>query len=235
MSDAKTIDGLKKAWQEARNNAASKNAGTGSASMDRWLNKLNKPKINWRAELRKFVAQVFDQLDYAYSNKRYIWQDMHLPGPKEADTGSYTNVVIAIDTSGSISDDTLSKFASELLKLFKMYSIQKCHIIWCDSEISSVQTFDVDSTFDIKKLKPTGGGGTSFKPPFKWVDDNIIKKGKVPAFFIYFTDAYGDAPHTTEYKIKTYERRILWVITENDSAENIKFGKKIFIDKIPDN
>lgn len=233
MGDAKTTDELRKVWQDKRNDAAAKNAGTGSVSLDRWLRGLNKPKINWRAELRKFVAQVFDQLDYAYSNKRFIWQDMHLPGPREADTGSYENVIIAIDTSGSISDDTLGKFASELAKLFKMYNIRKCHIIWCDSEISSVQTFDIDSSFNIQKLHPTGGGGTSFKPPFKWVQDNIIRKGKIPAFMIYFTDAYGEAPNPGEYGIRSYDKRILWVITENDNADHLKFGKKIFIDKLP--
>lgn len=233
INDAKNVDQLKKVWQDIRNNAASKNAGSGSASLDRWLRKVNRPKINWRAELTKFIAQIFDELDYAYSNKRYIWQDMHLPGPHAADKSTYENVVIAIDTSGSITDDTLGKFASEMLKLFKMYSIKKCHIIWCDSEISSVQTFDVDSSFKIDRLKPTGGGGTSFKPPFEWVEKNIIKKGKVPAFFIYFTDAYGEAPSTSQYRLRTYMNRVLWVITENDSADNIKFGKKIFIDKLP--
>jgi len=183
--------------------------------------------------LKKFVAQVFDQLDYGFFNKRFIAGGDYLPGPKLADTGSYENVVIAIDTSGSISDDTLGKFASEMLKLFKLYSIKKCHIVWCDSEISSVQTFDVDSTFKIEKLKPSGGGGTSFKPPFKWIQQNILKKGKTPAFVIYFTDAFGDAPTPGEYGIRGYHNRVLWVVTENDNADHIKFGKKIYIDKIP--
>jgi predicted metal-dependent peptidase len=227
-------DQLKKVWQDVRNNAAVKNAGTGSVSLDRWLRKLNKPKINWRAELKKFVATVYDELDYQYSNRRFIWQNMHLPGPFEADKGSYQNVIIAIDTSGSISDDTLGKFASEMLKLFKQYNILQCHVVWCDDEITNVQTFDVaDKSFNLNKLQPKGGGGTSFKPPYKWVQQNILKKGKVPAFMIYFTDAFGDAPSIGEYGIRSYHNRVLWVITENDSATNIKFGKKLFIDKMP--
>jgi predicted metal-dependent peptidase len=233
LGDIKDPAELAKKWADIRNNAASKNAGSGSASMDRWLRKVNKPKINWRAELKKFIKQVYDQIDYGFFNKRFIGRDMYLPGPKEADTGSYENVIIAIDTSGSISDDTLGKFASEMAKLFKQYNIKKCHIIWCDSEISSIQTFDVNAGFDIGKLKPTGGGGTSFKPPFEWVQKNVIKKGKVPAFFIYFTDAFGEAPSIGEYGIRSYAARVLWVITENDNADNIKFGKKIYIDKLP--
>lgn len=237
IEDATTTEELEKKWQDIRNNAASKNAGTGSSSLDRWLRKLNKPKINWRAELKKFVAQVYDELDFAYSNKRFIWQDMHLPGPREADKSSYQNVVIAIDTSGSISEDTLGKFSSEMLKLFKTYNILTCYVIWCDSDIpkkGGVQVFDVaDKSFKLDKLRPVGGGGTSFKPPFKWVQENIVKKGKVPAFMIYFTDAYGDAPSAGEYGIRAYANRVLWVITENDDASNIKFGKKLYIDKMP--
>lgn len=227
-------DQLRKIWQEVRNSAAVKNAGTGSASFDRWLRKVGKPKVNWRAELKKFVATVYDELDYKYFNKRFISQDLYLPGAQAADVSTYQNVIVAIDTSGSISDDTLAKFAGELLKLFKTYSVLNCYVIWCDSEISSVQTFErADKSFKISELKPTGGGGTSFKPPFKWVQDNIIKKGKIPAFMLYFTDAYGDAPNIGQYGIKSYHNRVLWVITENDSATNLTFGKKLFIDKMP--
>lgn len=243
ISESETGEELEKAWTNVRNNAAAKNAGTGSASLDRWLRKLNKPRINWRAELKKFVAQVYDELDYAYSNKRFIWQDMHLPGPQLADKSSYQNVVIAIDTSGSIGDDTLAKFATEMLKLFKQYSIYTCYVIWCDDRIpgypgneykkGGVQKFDIaDGNFKLEKLQPKGGGGTSFHPPFEWVQQNILKKGKVPAFMVYFTDAYGDAPNVGQYNLRNYANRVLWVITENDDASNIKFGKKIYIDKL---
>lgn len=236
VNGAQGEDALEKVWQETRNNAAAKNPGSGSVSLDRWLRKVNKPKINWRQELKKFVATIFDQLDYAYSNKRYIWQDMHLPGVKEADVSSFSNVVIAIDTSGSIGDDTLAKFGAEILKLFKTYNIQECTVIWCDSSIpkNGVQTFKMaDKSFKLDKLKPVGGGGTSFKPPFKWIQDNLLKKGKNPAFVMYFTDAFGEAPAPGEYGIRNYANRVLWIITENDQAGHLKFGKKIFIDKIP--
>ena len=236
ITDAKSEGELEKMWQDARNSAAVKNAGSGSSSLDRWLRKVNKPKINWRAELRKFIATVFDQLDYAYSNKRYIWQDLHVPGAKEVDTSSFEHVVIAIDTSGSIGEDTLAKFGAEMMKLFKQYKIIDCTVIWCDSDIprDGVQKFKIaDGSFKLDKLKPKGGGGTSFKPPFEWIQKNLLKKGKIPAFVIYFTDAFGEAPGPREYGINNYGTRVMWVITENDQASHLKFGKKIFIDKIP--
>ena len=236
FGDAQTTEELEKKWQDGLSQAAVKHAGTGSSSLDRFLRKVNKPKINWRAELKKFVATVYDQLDYAYSNRRYIWQDIHVPGAKEVDTSSFEHVVIAIDTSGSITEDTLQKFGAEMLKLFKQYKIHDVTVIWCDSQIpkNGVQQFKVaDASFKLDKLRPVGGGGTSFKPPFEWVKNNLLKKGKVPAFMIYFTDAYGEAPNIGEYGIRGYANRVLWVITENDQANHIKFGKKIYIDKLP--
>lgn len=225
---------LEDAWKRIRIDASSNARGTGSASLDRWIRKATKPKVNWKAELKKFVAQIFDQKDYAYFNKRFIGRGDYLPGPRDTDKSTYENVVIAIDTSGSIGDDTLAKFGAEMLKLFKTYAIKKCYVIWCDYSIQSVQEFEVaDNTFKLDKLKPRGGGGTSFVPPFKWIQDNILRKGKTPAFMVYFTDAYGDAPAVGSYGIRGYANRVLWVVIDNDTAVNLRFGKKIFLDKLP--
>jgi len=61
----------------------------------------------------------------------------------------------------------------------------------------------------------------------------MLRKGRVPAFFIYFTDAYGSAPTPSEYGLRSYNQRVMWVITDNDDASSIKFGKKLYIDKMP--
>ena len=105
-------------------------------------------------------------------------------------------------------------------------------VIWCDSEIpkDGIQYFDTKNKFNLNKLEPKGGGGTSFKPPFEWINDNLIKKGKNPAFVIYFTDAYGDAPRKTE--VRKYADRVLWVITGDNDGRHIDFGKKINLTKI---
>ena len=224
---------VKDAWKKIRIDAASNTRGTGSASFDRWIRKTTKPKVNWKAELKKFVSQIFNELNYANFNKRFMARGLYIPGLKRVDKSIFDNVIIAIDTSGSINDVTLGKFGSELESLFKKHKIKKCHIIWCDSEIKSVQTFDTHKQkFKLERLVAKGGGGTSFVPPFVWVQKNILKKGKVPAFFLYFTDAYGDAPKIGQYGVKTYAKRVLWIVTDNLDASNLKFGKKIYLDSM---
>ncbi len=56
----------------------------------------------------------------------------------------------------------------------------------------------------------------------------------MPSFVIYFTDAYGTAPHSKQYSIPMYNQKILWVITENDNPTSITFGEKILLDQNPD-
>ena len=231
IQDAENNTELEKVWDNAIKNAAAKNQGTGSQTMDRWIRKINKPKVNWKIELRNFVNNVYSELEYQYFNKRFILSGDYLPGLNKVDTSTFKNVIITIDTSGSIGEKQLDEFASEFVSIFKTYDIEKCYIIWCDDEISSIQLFkDVDKKFKIDKLKPKGGGGTSFIPPFKWVQDNILKKGSIPAFFIYFTDAYGTAPEISQFNIRSYNKRVLWIISNNDDASNIKFGKKIYLE-----
>ena len=237
LDKAKTEKELEEQWRQLRNNAATKNYGSGSEDFDRWMRGLNKAKVDWKNELRKFVKNTLDKLDFGPWNKRILWRGEYDYGIKDIDSSTFENVVVAIDTSGSITDETLSKFFAELSKIFNSYQyIKNLVVIWCDSDIppKGIQIFNkVDKKFDINRLKPRGGGGTSFRPPFKWIHENLIKKRKQVAFMIYFTDAFGDAPSENEFEIKKYKNRVLWVVTENENPSNLTFGKKILIDKMP--
>jgi len=229
---------LAKQWVDHVKNAA-KSYGSMTPGLDRIIKKIGEPKVNWKNEIQKFVNGIYKKRSLGYFKNRSIHRGDYLPGPKRLDSTSFKEVIIAIDTSASIGDKTLAKFASELKGLFKKYKIKKIHVIWCDSQIKSVQEFkNVDDSFNLDYLKPKGGGGTSFVPPFEWVEKNLISRGKTPAFMLYFTDAEGSAPNVGEYSLAKYNKRVLWVITDTlpDSkyVKDLSFGKKLFIDKIID-
>ena len=235
VAEAQNSTQLEEEWRRIRNDAATKNQGTGSDSFDRWVKSLNSPKVNWRNELRRFVGTILNSWDFAMGNRRFIHAGKYYPGLKEADPDGFEDVVIAIDTSGSISDETLGKFGTELVSLFKEYAIT-AHVIWCDASIpdGGIQHFDLqDKKFALHKLEPKGGGGTSFHPPFMWIKTNLLDKGKNPAFVIYFTDAEGSCPSPMQYGINRYQNKVMWIITQNQEAKEINFGKCIFIDKNP--
>lgn len=232
LGDAKTDDALAEKWREIRIKSHTKLAGSGSQSLARWIGKLIKPKVDWKNELKKFVKEVFDiKYDYRNYSKRFQYQNVFIPGIRMKDENtSVKQAVIAIDTSGSITDDLIGKFASELDSIFKTYKVKFCTLIWCDDAITSVQQFDTRNKFEIKKMKPKGGGGTSFIPPFVYIEKELIRKRQMPSFVIYFTDAYGTFPTRTQNSIQLYNQNVLWVITDNDDAK-VPFGKAIYLDK----
>ena len=237
---------LAKQWTDNVTNAKVKNAGTGSKSMDRRFSKIDKPKVNWKQRLRQFVNSVFAKEPfYGYFNKKFMGQDdpEYLPGIKYPNSEGFRRIVLIIDTSGSITEETLSKFATEFYGILKDKKVLETIFIWCDDEIQGkpdvVPTTEIKSPGEFSKylnsyVHARGGGGTSFIPPFRWIEANLIKKGQTPSFVVYFTDAAGPAPRYSDFSIPTYAKKILWVITDADSAPNITFGEKIFIDKNPD-
>ena len=249
LTGASGSEEVNKMWGEILNNAKTKNgeAGTGSPSLDRWFNKIGKPKINWKRRLMKFMNQCFAaQPRYGYFNKKFIAKDEYLPGMKYPKQEGFRQIVLIIDTSGSIDQNTLSKFASEFYGIFSTKKILQTTVIWCDDRIQKVEIMptkdksgagisktEFENKF-LQRLRPRGQGGTSFIPPFKWIEENIIKKGQIPSFVVYFTDAAGSAPDPRKYGIPAYRDKVLWVITDCESAPHIQFPEKIFIDKNPD-
>lgn len=224
---------LEKMWKETLKSAALRHKGEVGGNMKRFFDTLLKSKINWKVELKRFVANIFNKVKSSIPNRRFVGRGEYIWGEKSK-SSDYKNVVVAIDTSGSIDQKTLNEFGAELQGLFKTYGIQELIVIWCDSEIpkDGIQYFDSKNKFVLNKLEPKGGGGTSFKPPFEWINENLINKGKIPAFVIYFTDAYGDAPSRTY--VKRYADRVLWVITGDNDGRHLDFGKKIHLSDLPD-
>jgi len=247
LEGAKGAGDIDKTWGEILSDAKSKNPGTGSPSLDRWFNKIGKPKVNWKRILLKFMNQCFAaDPKYGYFNKKFIAGGDYLPGMKYPKTEGFRTIVLIIDTSGSISQATLSKFASEFYGIFTTKKIEECIVIWCDDRVQKVErikTKTLSGTISktafeekfLQKLRPSGAGGTSFIPPFKWLETNLIQKtGVIPSFAVYFTDAAGTAPEPNKYSIPLYFKKILWVITDTMTAPHIKFPEKIFLDKNPE-
>ena len=145
---------LAKKWDDLRKKAGRSNtSGEGTLGFDRFIRGLVKPKVNWRNELRNFVSSIFNESDYAYSDRRFTHSGMHMNTLKDIGSGGFEDVVVAIDTSGSIGEAELNTFASELMELFKEYDINDCYIVWCDDAITNIQQVSVgkDNPLDISK------------------------------------------------------------------------------------
>lgn len=177
--------------------------GFGSQSLQRVVDQLVNPKVPWNQYLWSFMDQTArDDYDYNKFNRRYIQYGYYFPSLYSVKMGF---LAIAVDTSGSISVDDLNRFATEINAIKSAYNC-KVLLMYCDARVSEnhVKIFEEE---DELVINPIGGGGTDFRPPFKYIERQGLEDEI--RCMIYFTDglcySYPDEPIFP----------VLWVGTRN--------------------
>ena len=123
-------------------------------------------------------------------------------------------VILAVDTSGSIDQKLLDEFSGEVAEICKMTS-KPLAVLYVDAKVRNVEIFDPE---DHVVMNPKGGGGTDFIPAFDYLEEVDI----VPAVFIYFTDGHCDSfPTEPEYPV-------LWAVYGNKNFQP-PFGETLHI------
>ena len=171
-----------------------KDCGNGSALVDRVLASVGKSTVPWQDVLRSMLTES-SAADYSYRrpSRRFIGRGLYLPSLRVDSLGG---LAIGFDTSGSMTDDDCSKIAAEINAIVSDLNPAFVEVIYCDYTVSSTQRFDVGDTIE---LKPTGGGGTRFKPVF----DHIAESDDHYAGIIYFTDMEGNLDECEEPDVPT--------------------------------
>ncbi|MDF2540754.1 MAG: Protein of unknown function metallopeptidase-related protein [Herbinix sp.] len=118
------------------------------------------------------------------------------------------NVIVAIDISGSISDEEFKQAMKEVLAIVKNYN-HEVTVIECDSDIRHV--YKVKSIKDIKD-RTNKRGSTRFSPVFEYVNHH---KGNL---LVYFTDGKGEE----RLSILPRGYQILWVISGRGDKLSLK-------------
>jgi len=127
-------------------------------------------------------------------------------------------VIVAIDTSGSIGNRELTEFATELASICDLVSPDVVRIIWWDADVHGEQVFKPDQYQNIASLlKPLGGGGTEVSCVSKYINEKKLSAEAV----IVFTDGYVE--NNIEWNITP---PTLWMITQNRSLD-VPVGKKV--------
>ena len=168
-------------WQVAVSQAQSAAAGRGPlpVGLGRAVQQVLHPAADWRAVLRAFVSsQAKNDYSWVRPNRRFIAQGLYLPGLHSEELG---DVILAVDTSGSISEQLLGLFAAEANAVLSAYDCTVT-VLYHDTEVQKVQNWQ--STDGPLVLDPVGGGGTSHACVFDWID----KAGMSPACVVCLTD-----------------------------------------------
>jgi predicted metal-dependent peptidase len=167
------------------------------------------PKVNWREVLREFISSATkgnDEYTWRRFNKRQMANDIYLPSMENESVGE---LVIAIDTSGSIGGQELTEFASELASICSVATPSKVRVLWWDTEVHGEQVFLPEHYDNIKELlKPQGGGGTMVS----CVSEHLNKSRVEAEAIIVFTDGYLESEITWNVKCPT-----LWLVTQNNN------------------
>ena len=182
-------------WQQLTKQAiqAAKAQGKMPAGMLREIEALTKPVVDWRNLLRKYMQQITTS-DYTWQqpNKRYLVSGLYLPSLRSEACGK---IAIAVDTSGSIDNVTLAKFASEMQAIIDEMQPSSVDVLYCDASVHRVDTFERGEHLE---MHPSGGGGTSFVPVF---DHYAKPDSESPVVLVYFTDMYGDFPASADMPV----------------------------------
>jgi len=173
----------------------------------RAIAELFEPKIDWRQALREFVQSSVrgsDEYTWRKFNKRMMANDLYLPTTENESMGE---LVVAIDTSGSIGQNELTEFATELVAICDTVTPERIRVVWWDYDVHGEQRFNPEDYGSIKSLlKPQGGGGTRVS----CVSEYIKKEQVDVEAIVVFTDGYTESD--IEWNISTPS---LFMVTEN--------------------
>lgn len=172
--------------------------GSLPAQMQRTLDGLKVPQIDWRQALMQYLVSCPN--DYDNFDRRFVADGFYT----ESLEGSTVRVDVCIDTSGSIGAAELGVFVAELVGIIQAYPQLCCDLYWADTE--AYGPYNIEAIADIPQAE--GGGGTCFRDFF--VKMQAVEEKEVAKVAIYLTDGYGSFPQESPDGIDT-----LWVVTKD--------------------
>ena len=198
-------------WQQRMAGAAQQamQAGKLGGALARMIDHLLQPRLPWRMLLARYLTSNARD-DYSYMRPSRREGDFILPSLRS----QQIELVIALDTSGSIEDEDCRQFLGEINAL-KGQLRARVTLLACDAVLSEQGPWIFEPWEECKLPESLrGGGGTSFRPVFEWVE----QQGLIPEALVYFTDAEGEFPVTEP----SYP--VIWLVKGKDQ---VPWGQRI--------
>jgi len=185
--------------------------GDTPAGLERFFLPTATAEIDWRSELSHALNRHL-QSDYRMlpPSKKLLYERIYLPSP----TSETLDLVIAVDSSGSVDERLLGRFIAEVESLLESFPDYRIELLVCDARVQSHRQFYPGEplAFDLK-----GGGGTDFRPVFEWISVHA----PMAPLLLYFTDCDGRFPDAAPF-VDT-----VWITPAGDKTA--PFGRMIVI------
>jgi predicted metal-dependent peptidase len=189
--------------------------GTLSASMERMIGNILEPVVDWRSKLFQYITNDLP-IDYT----------MRSPSRRFISTGVYTpqvikeslELIVGVDISGSISQEEMQEFMSEVIGIANSYRQVTMRVIaWaCHVDERDDILVTNDSQDELLKCTFYGGGGTTFS----CLTDHIERNDYKTKLLVVLTDGYIEHDPRLLDNVDT-----LWVLSRNGTEEVVKnFG-----------
>jgi len=174
------------------------------------IQRINRPPVlSWQVILKKYIGTLS-------ANKRHTRTRLNRRQPERFDLSGRIDdkvlkLVVAIDTSGSVSDEMIGQIFNEIFEILAKRK-HDITVIECDAEVQRV--YKAKNLEDIQQ-KVSGRGGTLFSPAIEYINKDKYFRD---ALLIYFTDGYGESEIP---KPRTY--RNIWVVF--DDPRHLSLGE----------
>jgi len=205
------VESLATKWQKNLASSAqlAKQAGKLDGEFAKLIDFFLQPQVSWQSLLAQYMS-TFARDDFSYSRPSRRMGDAILPSLRS----HQLDITVAIDTSGSISQEEIDEFVSEV-NAIKANIRAGITLLACDDKLCEHSPWRFEAWNELQFPASLGGGkGTNFIPVF----DYIAKQDTPSDVLIYFTDAKGKFPEFEP------DYPVLWLIK---GKERVPWGSRI--------
>lgn len=184
--------------------------GTIPAELQEIVNELLKPKpriFDWKSYFRRMLGSIYD-INIKKTRRK---ESVRFTGSAGIKHKKKVSILVAVDTSGSVSNEELKDFFSEITYIYKAGA--RITILECDARILANYEYTGKWTGKVH-----GRGGTDFQPVIDYYRNNK----KDYASLIYFTDGECCIPENVPMDT-------IWVITSEGDHNKEYPGRTLFI------
>ena len=171
-------------------------AGKMGGNIPREVDEALEPKVNWREALAEFISSFCTEKEestWRRPSRRHVHNDVYMPSMYSESIG---RLVVAIDTSGSISGDVISQFLGEVQGICTQVIPEAIDLLYWESTVVGHEKYERDQLDSVlSSTRPVGGGGTDVRELFTYIDERKIK----PVAVVVLTDGETPYPESLEY------------------------------------
>lgn len=219
---------LEAKWQSALADAANyaKQQGKLPSGMDRIIDGILKPKVQWRQLLLKYLKPHLAPVDWTYQRPHKKSQVLGVFLPNTLKESCMVEVIV--DTSGSINQKELKEFLSEIVAIAQSMQHLKMWVTFVDADVADGARYEVENGDipAILAMKPQGGGGTDMELGL----DHVKQHNPTIPVAVVLTDGYT----SFNRKRHNYPFDVIWVITRNgistEEMKRIPYGLTVKMD-----